>query len=580
MKNARMACLVLAAMGGMAGCFETTGGGTAQTFDLTYCDTVAECGADFECSPVYCADKCVPDGQGKCATCNAGKFGKCMPKPQATCGDVTCTAGEECRTMCTGACYAPASVGADAGKCVDVACEVVCVPVVVKCAADADCGTGSHCEKLCATGCVSTGTAGTGTSNADRAGLWAPPACPDTDCYGTCVTDPPAPVKCNAAADCPDGQVCAPIYCATPATGAARADTAMPCYPDASGGCGTPLPCNDGFLGQCVPKPADGCQSDADCPAGDQCQVSCSGECGAGRECASQCTGQCVAKQGGCQADADCGTGYLCQQMCVDCATARAGASGEAGAPAVDCGGGCYGQCVPVVVEAKCNADADCGAGAHCQVVFCTMACAVPADGSQPTNCLPCNDGYLGVCAPDATGGCKTDAECAAGQTCQSSCTGVCDPTTGCSNVCTGTCVTAQAGCQADADCAAGQVCQALCPPCVGATDPASGMPVMPCDVACRGQCVTKPSTCDAATPCPAGQACQQQAVCPACVYANPACQAACTVESQCVPMPTAGCQADADCQAWQTCVVACPVTCTPQGCTQACQGSCNDKPD
>ena len=874
MKSARMVGLGLVAVWGMGGCFETTSGSTPQTFDLVYCDTGAECGADFECSPVYCADKCVPDGQGKCASCNAGKFGKCMPKPLATCGDLACATGEVCQTMCTGACNAPASGGADAGKCVDVACEVACVPAVVKCTADADCGNGSHCETVCATGCAAA------TSAADRAGLWAGPTCPTADCYGTCVKNAPAAVKCNLATDCPEGQVCegvmcpaicvsdakggclpcndgffgvciakpvgcqsdagcpadqrcvlscggvcdafapgctsqcigqcvarltcanvacgtgyqcqeictacageattgaageaaptqdraqpylpptcgdclpqcvpiaptpakcnadadcgagmhcepmyctmqcvpdrnggclpcndgflgqcvqdpvtgcktdadcpvdqacqtycmgacdpttgctdacqgvclpkekgctadadcasgqvcewlctdtcgapkgapandaafrapdctgqcygqcvaspvqtkcnadadcpagdvcGPIYCATPAADASGAGAAMPCYPDANGGCGTPLPCNDGFLGLCIPKPTQGCQADVDCPAGDQCQVSCMGGCGAGRGCANQCTGQCVPAQGGCQADADCGAGYQCQQMCVDCATAGTGSPAGTGngtgtdVPAIDCGGGCYGQCVPVATPTKCNADADCGAAAHCEIVFCTMNCVAPPDGSQPTQCLPCNDGYLGVCTPNATGGCKTDAECLSGETCQALCTGVCDPTTGCSNVCTGQCVASQAGCQADADCAVGQVCQALCPPCVGATDPATGMPVMPCDVACQGQCVAKPATCDANTPCPAGQVCQPQTVCPACVYATPACGAACAVESQCVVAPTTGCQADADCQAWQKCMVACPVTCTPQGCTQDCQGTCTDLPD
>jgi hypothetical protein len=234
----------------------------------------------------------------------------------------------------------------------------------------------------------------------------------------------------------------------------------------------------------------------------------------------------------------------------------------------------------------KCNADDECGPGFRCEMVFCIMGCAARADGGVPTDCLPCNDGFLGVCTPDPTSGCADDTQCAAGETCQVYCTGACDPTMGCTEVCQGVCVPAQDGCGSDADCPAGFACESVCPPCAGgaAPDGSSGADpsfAPPCvGGPCVGQCVPAPVTCGPDAPCPAGMVCQEQAVCPPCVYSEPACEMACMVESACVPAPTGQCKQDSDCQPWQSCAIACPVTCTPQGCDQACVGQCMDKPD
>ncbi len=555
-------CLALACGGGGG-----QGQPQVQSFPLTTCDQDQDCNEGFHCSPVYCEDKCLPDGRGKCLPCNGGKVGECLPNPPTPCDEVNCPPGDQCVLMCNGACD-PA-----AGECKDVACVTACVPAPEQCRTDADCGSGRHCEFLCLKGCTEPAFAGAGASRADR--------CPDMECLGTCVDDPPEPVKCSEDADCPEGFVCEPVLCP------------MMCAPDGQGGC---LPCNDGFLGQCVPKPVSGCQTDVDCQAGEFCQVVCTGVCdafaaGAASDSSApcweqECFGQCM-PMSGC-AGVDCGPGYQCIEVCAACPEPRF-ATGTPKAGEMPPCGECLPQCVPVGPQpGPCNDDGDCPAGHHCEPVFCDMACVPDGQGG----CLPCNDGFLGQCVPDAQQGCRDDAECAPGEKCQVYCMGLCDPTTGCGEVCQGVCV-AQGGCTSDDECGEGFHCEWVCTAGCGyatpdgaprSTDPASP----PCDPTmgeCFGQCVPNPppeQPCDTDADCPAGFVCEPVL----CVQAEsclPDASGECVPLpcneghlGVCVPAPQEGCQSDEECALDERCEVYCTGLCDPaSGCGEVCFGQC-----
>jgi hypothetical protein len=481
----------------------------------TACDTDKDCPAGEMCEPVFCDLKCIPDRKGGCEPCNGGKVGMCVPKPVEGCMDDTqCAKDETCQVYCMGACDS-------SGGCYE-ACKGVCVPKTQGCASDADCPAGAHCEMMCTKGCADP---------TEPSGGFAP-KCPDSECFGQCVTDPPPMTPCNTDTDCGKGFVCEPIYCAD-------ADF---CAPDRKGGC-LPTPCNDGFLGQCVPAPVQGCFDDTQCAPGEICESYCYGGCGP-EGCEQVCEGVCVPKAQDCSDGTPCPAGQECQTVCVDVVCAPG---------ATDCKSGCFGTCVPVAPEPKkCNADTECAAGEHCEMVFCTMVCIQPEDGS--TGCLPCNDGFLGVCAADPTEGCKGDAECKAGETCQVNCMGWCSQAGDCGETCFGTCVAKTQGCQADTDCAKGQACEKMCPSSCGAVPPSSGEKPSCIGVECFGQCVDKPVACAADKDCPAGLVCTQ---------------------GLCTPAAIEGCSKDADCKAGEACVVACPAFCSPEGCSEQCQGQC-----
>ncbi len=542
-------CVGLACGGGGGG----QGQPQVQSFPLQTCDQDTDCQDGFFCSPVYCADRCIPDGSGKCLPCNEGKIGECMPDPIRSCDDVTCSPGDQCEVTCTGSCDAT-------GQCHDVACDATCLPQPKSCQTDADCGAGKHCEFLCLKGCTEPVFAESGASRAEK--------CPGMECQGTCVDNPPPPVKCSADADCPEGFVCEPVLCP------------MMCAPDGKGGC---LPCNGGYPGVCVPKPASGCQTDADCQDGEFCQVVCTGFCdafaaGAASDAAApcfeeKCFGQCV--PAGC--GGGCPEGFECVTVCPDCG------------PAVDCQFPCEERCVPAKPEpGQCNQDSDCPAGFHCEPVFCTMACAPDGKGG----CLPCNDGFLGQCVPDTQEGCRDDSECAPSERCQIYCMGLCDPAGGCGEVCQGVCV-AQAGCTSDDECGEGFHCEWVCTAGCGyatpagaprSTDPASP----PCDPTageCFGQCIPNSppeQPCDQDSDCPAGFVCEP-VLCTQAEYCLPDPSGGCVPPpcneghlGVCVPAPQQGCQSDAECAPGERCEIYCTGLCDPAtGCGDVCFGQC-----
>jgi|GEM_PF-4554602 len=61
----------------LAACGGGGGGGTSvtpksQSFPIKQCDSDHDCDQGFECSAIYCAQQCIPDGLGGCLPCNNG----------------------------------------------------------------------------------------------------------------------------------------------------------------------------------------------------------------------------------------------------------------------------------------------------------------------------------------------------------------------------------------------------------------------------------------------------------------------------------------------------------------------------
>lgn len=566
MKKSWFACICFGALG--FALFSCGGGGPegeqeAQTFNLVYCDQDSECAGlgdgSFECSPVYCADKCIPDANGKCMSCNKGKKGKCLPKPKTDCKQ--CDPNSKCSKVCSGYCDPTTE------KCEDVVCESKCIPMPIECSSDKECGAGKHCEFICSKCAI-------GYKSSDDG--MAPPKCIDGECKGVCVDNPEQKKKCNKEGDCPDGYTCAPVAC--PAI----------CIPDGKGGC---VPCNDGFYGVCVPA-SKGCKVDADCKPDEFCQISCIEYCDAfDPGCKSECNGVCVKKVSGCEA-IDCGVGYKCEVVCAVCAGSSSAPGADFGAPAEkmpmpppDCGG-CYPTCVPISEPKKCNSDKDCKQGFHCEPVVCPMICKPSPNGG----CLPCNDGFMGVCIPNPTEGCKDDSDCGPDEECQIACTGLCSPD-GCSNQCFGICVPKTKGCQTDKDCADGYHCEIMCPGACSQpvfAEKSDSTDIPGCyQTECIGQCVKNPVEikCNSDIDCPSNMYCEflycaEKDVCMpdgkgGCLptYCNDGFAGICMLK------PTKGCFSDMDCKPSEFCDVTCVGGCGPNGCFEECKGICVPKP-
>ncbi len=302
----------------------------------------------------------------------------------------------------------------------------------------------------------------------------------------------------------------------------------------------------------------------------------CNGACDpAAGECKDvACITACVLAPVQCQTDADCGPGKHCEFLCLKgCTEPVFGVAPRAEkCQGMDCVGTCVDDPLPPV---RCSVDADCPEGFVCEPVVCPMICIDDGQGG----CLPCNEGFLGQCEPDAQKGCNSDAECGEGERCETVCTGLCPPGSYCVEGCSGVCVKKDAGCQANEDCPEGFYCELMCPsPC----DPLPAGAEAPSCIGseCVGQCLPKPQECSSSADCPPGTACVEQGYCPPCVHSDPACAMPCTVQKVCVPQPVEGCRADSNCQPWQKCEVWCPMFCTPEDCGQYCVGQCVDLPE
>jgi hypothetical protein len=390
--------------------------------------------------------------------------------------------------------------------------------------------------------------------------------CPDAECFGQCIENKPEPKKCNTNKDCDEGFICEPVLC-----------PAM-CAPDGKGGC---LPCNDGFIGVCIPEPETGCMQDSDCDENEICEVYCTGFCDPSAGCADMCKGICKPKEQGCKTDAECGEGFHCETVCSYGCQSDSSYCGE---------GSCFGICVKDQPEPKkCNFDKDCGEGYICEPVLCTTAekdsySCIP---DEKGGCLPCNDGFVGVCVPKPVEGCDETKPCPSGQECKVVCMGLCTPEGGCSKTCIGECVP-KGGCKEDKDCAEGFMCEILCPPCTGTassgSDSSDSETPLPCiDMECYGQCVPKPLKCDFNKDCPEGFHCEP-VMCPmmcmddgkgGCLPCNDG------YAGICVQNPPSGCVSDDQCKTDEMCKTVCDSFCDPTfGCKENCQGVCVKKDD
>ncbi|MBI5496380.1 MAG: hypothetical protein HY904_15260 [Deltaproteobacteria bacterium] len=432
-----------------------------------------------------------------------------------------------------------------------------------------------YCERGFATGadgCPSCACQGGGGSTSSSGGNVCPAIACDARCAAGFRADPTGcptceclPGSCDAIFDisqCQDTAGCVPVYFEggepVPATGERSPS------PDAAFQCCTQA--DDGVYCGSQPPPVESCWSDADCRAGQVCDMVnyCESACpvdsnGGDTACPAVCLGRCVVQDecwgawndqwGNCRGPAD-GTlpSYCCGwtecRVDVDCGAGQVCLGGTCTTNeacfAADCGPGytcracepnmdCVFQCVPQ----DCRVSG-CGWGEECQVQSecIPLPCDCPVD-------------------PDA-GACACAAQCSE--------TAVCVPST---NDCRTT------GCGYGESCQVFEACPEIGCDCVdGSTDCTCPMPT--CEV--YAQCVPDVQDCRT-TGCGFGETCQVFEACPAiacdCPADSPDCRCAmppCEVTAQCVPdaqdCRTAGCAAGETCQEQTFCMgggCACP---------------------
>lgn len=179
---------------------------------------------------------------------------------------------------------------------------------------------------------------------------------------------------CSTDQDCEKGEFCAATPCLPP-----NCDPSDPSceVPECPSYC-TPTPDNGGGSN-------DGCQSDADCPAGMACGVM-----------------------------GSMGTACACPDGAPDCGCDEPGAPVE------------YKGCMPK----ECTSDADCGGDLECVTYErpCATTAIDCAPGQECPDPVPCEPVKSSQCLPKWAGTCDVDADCGDGFTCkayeQCSCSG------------------------------------------------------------------------------------------------------------------------------------------------------------
>jgi hypothetical protein len=255
---------------------------------------------------------------------------------------------------------------------------MMCLPESAECYADPDCGPGRICHAF---------------------------ACEA------------APVQCWAESDCADGWECV-VDC-----------TQLPQPPDPGGRMACPAFCQPK-----APPEEPACGIDGlTCPDGTVCGCDPNGD---GSTCVPACLPEApVPPPWDCRDDADCGGGGFCQV--VVCADPICDAAG------VCTGGGCYGHCR---APYDCATDADCASGSCLR---------------DQTTCTA-EDDCKGWCQDTPPATCEGDCDCRLDQTCHRGADGV------------GTCRHLGTrnscdwlGCRSDAECARGETCAIMCPSCM-----------------------------------------------------------------------------------------------------------------
>lgn len=345
-----------------------------------------ECSADWTCPDGYtcgcaftagfgvaCFPQCIPSRPACCSDAECGDGNQCVDgqcQPW-TCGaDGTCPDGYECTSSC------PVPMPANGL----VMCQSVCTPKPGACKSDCDCpsretcGNGECHVTDAPNSCYPTGCTDDSMCAPGQQCLVACPMClpgePCPPCQGSCVDQP----ACKQDADCAPGQYCKLTEYTDVCTACADGSCDPTCTIIGSGYCAdqpTPTPCGDGTA--CGDNETCACMPDPSCP---QCDV---------------CLFQCVPKEPtntGCQSDADCKAGEACNTYYPPCAC-----------PVNPDGtwGPCP-SCTPIsVCEAvtpppdpnACKSDVDCAAGERCDLGAC---------GAQFVPCTPDSSGSCTSC--------------------------------------------------------------------------------------------------------------------------------------------------------------------------------------
>lgn len=192
---------------------------------------------------------------------------------------------------------------------------------------------------------------------------------------------------------------------------------------------------------------ADPCDSNADCPAGYQCELSaptigcpspppdCQGDaCNVDCRDGEPGSGVCVEIPASCTSDADCGEGFLCIAAPIACAApdCPAGPEGDECRELASCDDAqSEGYCHEDFRPASCDTDADCGEGDVCErFVYEECTGTVSPCESDPAGNVMCDDPPLGpdeectivedaFCIPRYAASCDVDDDCGPGFTCE-----------------------------------------------------------------------------------------------------------------------------------------------------------------
>jgi hypothetical protein len=396
------------------------------------CSTNGKCDGAGGCQKypngTSCAPAACPSGSSTLALAGSCGSGSCTQTTQScapfmcngagachtTCaGDGDCTTGNYCALLPVGSCTSKLDLGATcvaanqckSGSCVDgVCCGNASCPACQACAA------------------------GTGACTPIAAGTQAPPSFCEDQGGASCGTNG----KCDGAGGCqkyPNGTSCSAASCPAGATALALAGTC-------SGGlCAAGTQSCGGYKCDGATACLLTCASDADCATGYYCDAggACSAKLAVGDACLGddQCAnGQCV--DGVCCGAASC-------DGCHSCAIA-----GHVGACWPKSAGASSNGLCAQTPEATCGTDGLCDGSGGCELWNANTVCVDPSCDSATSALTPAAmcDGN-GACIPgtpmtcpgnltcaDATsclGSCAVDADCAAGNTCDTT-AGTCGP--------------------------------------------------------------------------------------------------------------------------------------------------------
>ncbi len=581
------------------------------------CDQDADCPTGQLCATTPNPNQCVNPG--------CGNF---LLEGAEGCDDGNLNPGDGCNGLCLKELGEPCSGNA-------VCASTFCDPAGNICACDqnADCPAGQLCNTTpnpnvctpagCGNGVLEAGegcddnnlNVGDGCNSACLKEI-GEPCTGDVVCASTFCDTANNTCACDQDNDCPNGQLCStvpnPNQCVPPGCGNQVLELGEGCD---DGNLSNSDGCND----VCLKELGEPCIGDGQCassfcdPAGNICACDQSSDCAAGllcnllpnpNTCVAPGCGNGVLESGeGCD-DGNLGVGDGCNAVCLK----------ELGEP-------CSGDvvCASTFCDTDggvcaCDENADCPTGQVCDFFGQPNACVnagcgnnvlETGEGCDDGNLLA-NDGCNAVCLleigepctgnvvcastfcdpTDDTCECDQDADCPAGNQCNTTLNpNQCVPA-GCGNMVLG----AGEGCD-DGNLVNGDGCSAQClieigEPCTGDDVCDSGVCDPTLDV-----CV-----CDQDSDCPAGQLCDTAQMPPACVdaicgngsietgegcddqntTAGDGCSATCAVEpdwtcmgepSVCDPSP---CSSDADCtfcnEQYSICVQACDQTTCPSG--------------